>query len=103
MRSIEPKVRSGRLWSAQATLNNARRDLECEAMRGMTQPNFRAGICFGEWVKPWERMSEREKQVAVIGRVKKNIDQERQCQCGTLEMQCRWANWNEVVLSMNLS
>ena len=48
-------------------------------------------------------MSEREKQVAVIGRVKKNIDQERQCQYGTLEMQCRWANWNDEVLSMNLS
>ena len=47
-------------------------------------------------------MSEREKQVTVIGRVKKNIDQERQCQCDTLEMQCRWANWNNEVLSMNL-
>ena len=76
MRSIEPKVRSGRLWSAQATLNNDRRDLECEAMREMTQPHFRAGIGFGEWIKPWDRMSERETQVAVIGKVKKNIEQE---------------------------
>ena len=48
-------------------------------------------------------MSEREKQVAVIVRVKKNIYQERQCQYGTLEMQCRWANWNDEVSSMNLS
>ena len=74
MKSIEPKVRSGTLWSAQVTLNNASRDLECEAMRGMTKPHFRAGIGFEEWVKPWERISEREIQVAVIGRVKKNID-----------------------------
>ena len=42
-------------------------------MRGMTQPHFRAGIGFGDWVKPWERMSEREKQVAVIGRVKETL------------------------------
>ena len=103
VRSIEPKVRSGTLWSAQTTLSNARRDLECEAMRGMTQPHFRAGIGFGDWVKPWERMSEREKQIAVIGRVKENINQERHCQYGTLDMQCRWANWNEEVLPMNLS
>ena len=103
VRSIEPKVRSGSVWSAQTTLNNARRDLECEAMRGMTQPHLRAGIGYGEWTKPWERMSDREKQVAVIDRVKENINQERQCQYGTLEMQCRWANWNEEVLSMNLT
>ena len=103
VKSIEPKVRSGTLWSAQTTLNNARRDLECEAMRGMTQPHFRAGIGFGKWTKPWERMSEREKEVTVIDRVKKNIAQERQYQYGTLEMQCRWANWNDDVLSMNLS
>ena len=72
-------------------------------MRGMTQPHFRAGIGYGEWTKPWERMSDREKQVAVIDRVKENINQERQCQYGTLEMQCRWANWNEEVLSMKLT
>ena len=35
--------------------------LECEALRGMTQPHFRAGIGFGDWAKPWERMSDKEK------------------------------------------
>ena len=48
-------------------------------------------------------MSEREKQVAVFGRVKKNIDQEIQCQYATLEMQFRWSYWNYEELSMNLS
>ena len=103
VKSIEPKVRSGKLWSASVALSNARRDLECEAMRGMIQPHFRSGIGFGEWIKPWERLSEREKQDTVLGRVKKNIDQERQCQYGTLEMQCRWVNWNDGVLPMDLS
>ena len=59
VKSIEPKVRSGTLWTAQATLSNARRDIECEAMRGMIQPHFRAVIGFGEWIKSWERMSVR--------------------------------------------
>jgi hypothetical protein len=103
VRSIEPKVRSGRLWSAEDTLRNAQRDLECEAMRGMTQPHFRAGIGFGEWVKPWERLSKKEKEDAVIGRVKKNIEQERESQYGTLEMQSRWVAWRDEVLAMDLS
>ena len=34
----------------------------------------RAGIGFGEWQKPWDRMSERERQGAVMERVKKNIE-----------------------------
>ena len=33
VRSIEPKVRSGRVWSAEKDLRSAKRDLECEAVR----------------------------------------------------------------------
>ena len=77
VKSIAPKVRSGRVWSAEDSLRSAERDLECEAMRGMIQPHFRAGIGFGEWVKPWERLSKKEKEEAVMSRVKTNIEQER--------------------------
>ena len=63
----------------------------------------RAGIGFGEWVKPWERLSKKEKEEAVISRVKKNIEQERESQYGTLEMQSRWVAWREEVLAMDLS
>ena len=103
VRSIEPKVRSGRVWSAEEALRSAKRDLECEAVRGMIQPHSRAGIGFGEWAKPWERMSEKEKEEAVMGRIKKNIEQERESQYGTLEMQSRWVAWREVVIAMDLS
>ena len=68
VKSIQPKVRS------EKALIDAKRDLECEAVRGMIQPHSRAGIGFGQWTKPWERMSEKEKKEAVIGIVKRNID-----------------------------
>ena len=77
--------------------------MECETVRGMVQPHFRAGIGFGEWRKPWERMSEKEKQSAVMERVKKNVEQESAVECGSLELQCRWASWREDVLAMHLS
>ena len=101
--SIEPKVRSGTVWSAEKALKDAKRDLECEAVRGMIQPQFRAGIGFGEWAKPWERLSEKEKEQAVIGRIKKNIELERESEYGTLEMQSRWVAWRDVVIAMDLS
>ena len=47
----------------------------------MVQPYHRAGIAFGNRQTPWDRMSERERQVAVMERVKKNIKQETAVQC----------------------
>ena len=101
--SIEPKVRSGRVWTTEKALDDAKRDLECEAMQGMTQPHFRAGIGFGDWDKPWERMSEKEKNEAVIGRVEGNIEKDTQSQYGLLEMQSSWATWRGAVIAMDLS
>ena len=101
--SIEPKVRSGRAWTTKKALEDAKRDLECEAMRGMTQPHPRAGIGFGDWAKPWEKMSDEEKNEAVIGRVKSNIEKETQSELGLLEMQSGWATWREKVIAMDLS
>ena len=46
VKSIQPKVRS------EKALIDAKRDLECEAVRGMIQPHSRAGIGFGQWTKP---------------------------------------------------
>ena len=103
VRAICPKVRSGQVWNAEESLTNAERDLACEAMRGMVQPRFRAGIGFGEWKKPWEKLTEREKEKAIMERVKENIDQERQTQYGTLEMQSRWVGWREEVLALDMS
>ena len=103
VKSIEPKVRSGRVWTADKALDNAKRDLECEALRGMIQPHFRAGIGFGDWAKPWERMSDKERNEAVISRVKENIEKETQSQYGLLEMQSLWATWREAVIAMDLS
>ena len=40
----------------------------------MTQPHIRAGIGFGDWAKSWERMSDKEKNEPVIGKVKENIE-----------------------------
>ena len=61
VRAICPKVRSGQVWSAEESLTNAERDLACEAMRGMVQPRFRAGIGFGEWKKSMRKViGERE-------------------------------------------
>ena len=101
--SIEPKVRSGRAWTTEKALDDAKRDLECEAMQGMTQPQFRAGIGFGEWAKPWERMSDKEKNDAIIGRVKENIEKDTRSQYGLLEMQSIWATWRGAVIAMDLS
>ena len=36
----------------------------------------RAGIDFGDWKKPWEKMSEKERQREVMARVKGNIERE---------------------------
>ena len=59
----------------------------CEAVRGMVQPQGRAGIGFAEWKKPWEKMSEREKQREVLQRVKEKGP--REIEVGSLEMQSR--------------
>ena len=72
-------------------------------MRGMVQPLSRAGIGFGDWKKPWEKMSEKEQQREVLDRVKENIRKEREVQLGTLEMQSRWGNWRELVIRTDMS
>ena len=62
----------------------------CEAVRGMVQPQGRAGIGFAEWKKPWEKMSEREKQREVLHRVKENIRKgPKKIEVGSLGMQSR--------------
>ena len=48
IRSVAPKVRSGRVWNAEKVLEEAERDLVCESMLGMVQPGNRAGIGFGD-------------------------------------------------------
>ena len=71
--AVAPKVRSGRAWEAGKELEAAERDLVCESMLGMVHPAKRAGIGFGDWKKPWEKMSQREKKKAVIERVGENL------------------------------
>ncbi len=73
--SIEPKVRSGRVWKSKK-FDDAKRDLECESIQSMTQPHFRPGIGFGDLAKPWERTSHKEQKETAIGRVKENIEKE---------------------------
>ena len=103
IRAVHPVVRSGQVWNAESTLRDAERDLVCEAVRGMIPPHARAGIGFGEWRKPWERLSEKERQRAVIERVGTNIEHERQVEYGSLEMQTRWVTWRDEVLALDMS
>ena len=39
----------------------------------------------------------------IIGRIKKNIELEKESEYGTLEMQSRWVAWQELVIAMDLS
>ena len=103
IRSVAPKVRSGRVWNAEEVLENAERDLVCESMLGMVQPGKRAGIGFGEWKKPWEKMTFGERREAAIERVQENLQKERVVEYGSLELQSGWARWREDVLSLDLS
>ena len=90
IRAVQPQVQSGRAWKAVIELHEAERDLVCEAVRGMVQPQGRAGIGFAEWKKPWEKMSEREKQREVLHRVKENIRKgPKKIEVGSLGMQSR--------------
>ena len=66
IRAVAPKVRSGRAWNAEEVLEEAERDLVCESMLGMVQPGKRAGIGFGEWKKPWEKMNFEERRKAAL-------------------------------------
>ena len=93
IKAVQPQVRSGRVWKPETELEEARRDLVCESVRGMVQPQKRVGIGFGDWKKPWERMDEREREREVMLRVKENIEREREVQVGSLEMQSRWGEW----------
>ena len=103
IQAVRPTVKSGSKWKVEKELDAAERDLVCESVRGMVQPRFRAGIRFGQWNKPWEKMTEKEKQSAVMGRVKENIDQEKMVEGGSLELEYRWTTWREDVLAMDLS
>ena len=69
----------------------------------MVQPQGRAGIGFGEWRKPWEKLSEREKQREVLQRVKENIRKGREIELGSLEMQSRWGEWRDRVMETDMS
>ena len=57
------------MWNAEKVLDDAERDLVCESMLGMVQPGNRAGIGFGDWKRPWEKMGPRERNKATIERV----------------------------------
>ena len=103
IQAIKPVVAAGRKLKPAEELHAAERDLECEAARGMIQPHHRAGIGFGEWKKPWERMSQKEKESETIARVRKNIDHDSAVGLGTFEMQSRWAAWREEVIAMDMS
>jgi len=103
IQSIRPQVRSGRAWKPSEALHNAKRDLECEAVRGMVQPAYRAGIGYGEWKKPWDVLSDEEKRKEVMGRVKTNIEREQESEYGSLELQSGWVRWREDVVDMSLS
>ena len=69
----------------------------------MIQPGHRAGIGYGEWKKPWDRMSESEKRNEVMLRVKTNIERQQQTEYGSLELQSGWARWREDVVDMGMS
>ena len=84
-------------------MEEAERDLVCESMLGMVQPGKRAGIGFGEWKKPWEKMTFGERREAAIERVQENLQKERVVEYGSLELQSGWARWREDVLSFDLS
>jgi hypothetical protein len=51
----------------------------------MVQPARRAGIGFGEWKKPWEKMSPRERKKAVIERIGENFQGQRVVEYGSLK------------------
>ncbi|XP_063695334.1 uncharacterized protein LOC134826767 [Bolinopsis microptera] len=51
IKAVQPQVRSGRVWRPETELEEARRDLVCESVRGMVQPQKRVGIGFGDWKK----------------------------------------------------
>ena len=103
IRSVAPKVRSGRVWNAEKVLEEAERDLVCESMLGMVQPGNRAGIGFGDWKRPWEKMGPSERNKAAIERVGENLQKERVVGYGSLELQSGWARWREDVLSLDMS
>jgi len=103
IRSVRPQVRSGRAWKPAKELEEAERDLICESMRGMVQPYSKAGIGYGDWKKPWEKMDDREKQREVISRVRDNIQGEREVKVGSLEMQSRWGTWRDTVVKTDMS
>ena len=69
----------------------------------MVQPGNRAGIGFGDWKRPWEKMGPRERNKAAIERVGANLQKEREVGYGSLELQSGWARWKEDVLSLDMS
>jgi hypothetical protein len=95
---VAPKVRSGRAWEAEKELE-AEQGLVCESMLCMVQPAKRAGIGFGEWKKPCEKMSQRERKKAVIERIGENLQRQRVVEYCSLEMQSGWSRWREDVLT----
>ena len=101
--ALQPLVRSGRKWKATEELEEAASDVRCEVVRGMIPPHPRAGIGFGEWRRPWEKLSDRERRGVVIERVRERIDQERTVESFQLEVQGLWLGWREEVVPMEFS
>jgi hypothetical protein len=69
----------------------------------MVQPAKRAGIGFGVWKKPWEKMSQRERKKAVIERIGEILQGQRVFEYGSPEMQNGLSRWREDVLTLDMS
>ena len=99
--AVHPLIRSGRKWKVEKELAEAESDVRCESVRGMIPPHPRAGIGFGDWGRPWEKLGEKEKRAAVVDRVKKKLNQEKTVGCLDLEVQGLWLAWREEVVPMD--
>ena len=86
------------VWRVETELEDAKRDLVCESVRGMMQHQGMAGIGLGTEETLGEFGSAGE-----MGRVKENIEREREVQVGSLEKQSMWGEWRELVMKTHIS
>ena len=95
VRSVQPKLRTGKKWKVQEAVNNAKRNLSIKEIIGHTQTNRQGlGATKMQW---WSKAKGKEKRDMIIQELKKEEDVKRVQKAVQQGQQGQWTTWDSAL------